>query len=99
MFSTTYEAYHKPAAGPYTVKSTNDRWAGYLFRADSALTGSTVTLSKTGTGTAQVYLDGVALASKDGGTTWTGGALSPGLHGVIVRAVSGSVTVNSVALR
>jgi hypothetical protein len=73
-------------------------WLAYLFRADSDLAGSSVTISTTGTGTSKVYVDGVALATTDGGTTWTGPALAKGLHGVIVRAVTGTLTVNSVAV-
>jgi hypothetical protein len=73
-------------------------WLAYMFRADTARGSSTITLSKTGTGTAQVYVDGVAVTASSGDTVWTGPALSAGLHGVIVRAVSGTFTLNSVTV-
>lgn len=90
--------------GWYTLTTTlgaargQTNWIAYLFRAADASASSTITLTKTGTGTAKVYFDGAPLTTTDGGTTWTGPALTPGLHGVIVRAVTGTFTANSVAI-
>lgn len=74
------------------------RYLGYLFRADADLRGSTVTVSKGGAGTIQVYVDGAPVASGDGGTTWRGGPLARGIHGIIVKAESGRSVVRSVAV-
>ncbi len=93
------DMYGSGSAGSVNMSSTGRRWAAYLFRADSAFTATTVALSWSGAGAPQVYVDGAPLTSTDGGTTWTVGALAPGLHGVIVRAASGAFTLNSVSLQ
>jgi hypothetical protein len=82
--------------GSRALNSASAPWTGYLFRAATSLAGSTVTLSKTGTGTATVYVDGAEIGGD--GTTFSAGSLSAGLHGVVVRASAGSFTLNTVAM-
>lgn len=73
-------------------------YAGYTIRADAPRAAARITLSRTGAGEVAVYLDGLPLTTSDGGTTWGGRPLAKGLHGVIVRAVSGSFTLRSITV-
>lgn len=78
-------------------------WASYTFRAPSAGTRS-VTLNFSSGTSAQVavYVDGALVGSQTTSGApliFSPGSLDAGLHGVIVRALSGSFTLSSVAVQ
>lgn len=81
-----------------------DAWqnlAGYLFLAPDGA-DRTVSAAVSGGGTVVAYLDGVKLgASQVAKGTVTFGSLSlgPGLHGVLLVAASGKVTVTSLTVK
>lgn len=83
--------------------SASSAWqnaAGFAFLA-SGSSARTVSASLSGGGTAQCYVDGVKLGGNQQATgivTCGTMTLGPGLHGVIIVAASGAVTVNSVTV-
>jgi hypothetical protein len=78
-------------------------WASYSFRS-SALATWTVNLSFASASTASVavYVDGnqvdVTKTTTGGALGFNAGSIGAGLHGVIVRAVAGSFSIDSVAV-
>jgi hypothetical protein len=92
-----------PGAGGrnYTASIGGFPWAAYVFRTD-AEASRTVTLSlSSASGTVGAYFDGVLLGTRpaaNGAVTFAVGPVPAGLHGVIVRAVSGSFTLDRVAV-
>ncbi|MGE5469641.1 MAG: malectin domain-containing carbohydrate-binding protein [Bacteroidota bacterium] len=82
---------------------SNVTWANYAFRATSSAARS-VTLSFSSATSAQVavYVDGALAGTQTtsgGALIFNAGTLEPGVHGIIVRAVSGSFTLSSVAVQ
>ena len=87
----------------FTADGSKILWASYSFRSSGAATW-TVNLSfanPSGNASAAVYVDGILVGTQ----TITGGALSfpagtvgAGLHGVVVRAVTGIFTLSSVTV-
>ncbi|MBU0620662.1 MAG: hypothetical protein KJ795_02335 [Gammaproteobacteria bacterium] len=76
-------------------------WASYTFRSSEA-SSWTVNLSVTGSATVAVYVDGTQAgaqqATTGGALSFDAGTISAGIHGVIVRAVSGTFSIGSVAV-
>jgi hypothetical protein len=83
-----------------TLALSAGQWAGYAFNDSTGATRKiTVTLSA-GSGTAEVFLDGASLGTKAaaaGILDYGNQTLTAGMHGVIVRSVTGSATVSSVS--
>jgi hypothetical protein len=80
-------------------------FASYSFRATSTASRNVVLTVSSASGTVAVYLDGILLgerAATNGNMTFAAGTVQAdgtGIHGVIVRARSGSFTVSQVALQ
>lgn len=90
----------------FTADGSQIIWASYTFRS-SQISPWMVNLSVTipngapSNPSLAVYVDGnlIGTQSTSGGSlSFNAGNINPGLHGVIVRAVSGSFTLNSVAV-
>jgi hypothetical protein len=86
----------------YTADGSNFIWASYTFRS-TASSAWTVNLAVTSanSATVAVYVDGTLVGTKPstGGTLgFNAGTVGAGLHGVIVRAVAGSFSIDSVAI-
>jgi hypothetical protein len=76
-------------------------WRSYVIRVDRAGTyGVTVHVSNIQSGTVAVLMDGVQIGSTapsaSGTTPKCTAALTPGLHGVMVRATSGAFAIDTV---
>jgi hypothetical protein len=83
-----------------TAANTWQNAAGYAFLASDS-SARTVSASLSGGGTAQCYVDGVRLGGNltaNGTVTCGTLTLGPGLHGVIIVAASGNVTVGTVSV-
>lgn len=83
--------------------SGNVIWASYAFRSPTTAQHS-VTLSFSSASYAQValYVDGVLIGTQGtsgAGLIFNAGTLGAGVHGVIVKAVSGSFSLSSVAVQ
>jgi hypothetical protein len=86
------------------VANGNLNWNSYPFNFSSSAS-RTVTLSfgsvSSGTSVA-AYLDGIQIGTAqspaNGSLSFTTGTVTPGLHSVIVRAIAGSFTLNSVSV-
>jgi hypothetical protein len=90
------------ASGNYTADGSNFIWGSYTFRSTSAAAW-TVNLSFDSASSASVavYVDGNLIGTKSttgGALAFTAGQIGTGLHGVIVKATSGSFSLNSVAV-
>jgi hypothetical protein len=88
----------------FTANGANNVWASYSFRS-TASANWTANLSVTSASSASVavYVDGnlVATQATTAGThplAFNAGTIGAGLHGVIVRAVAGSFSIESVAV-
>jgi hypothetical protein len=95
-------SYQRAGPGSRRFDRSGFPWASYSFRAmDSAPRTVKVKVSRAG-GTIAIYLNGVLLekgVAVNGEMAFKAGTVSAsgaGLHGVIVRAVSGSFTVDQV---
>ncbi len=76
-------------------------WAAYTFRADAEASRSVRLSISNASGTVGAYFDGVLLGTRpasNGTVSFAVGNVPAGLHGVIVRAVSGSFTLDRVAV-
>jgi hypothetical protein len=77
-------------------------WASYTFHSTTASqwTVKVSTISSTATpASLAVYVDGVLVGTQPvtGNTlSFNAGIINPGVHGVIVKAATGSFTVNTV---
>src|SRR5229473_3472891 len=81
----------------------NLNWATYSFLSnDSVARNVLVSVSRANGAQLAVYLDGVALGTRntdEGVLVFKAGIVEPGLHGLIVRAVAGTFLVDQVALQ
>lgn len=77
-------------------------WQSYTFRSAASATWTvTLTLSNPVNSTVAVYVDGVQVETTkpaSGTVIFNAGTVGAGIHGVIVRAVTGSFTLSSVAV-
>jgi hypothetical protein len=102
--ATGYTFHGAGYTGPYTIN--NDGRTCYTFREPASGTLRSVVLligaNPVPTGNVAVYVDGVQIATPRtataGSMTFPAINFSAGLHGVIVRAVSGSFSLVSVAV-
>ncbi|MEK7705726.1 MAG: hypothetical protein AAB426_12260 [Myxococcota bacterium] len=86
----------------FTADGSKILWASYTFRADAAAAW-TVTLSFTSASSASVavYVDGnlIGTQSTSGAAlSFDAGTVGVGLHGVVVRAASGTFVLSNVAV-
>lgn len=86
----------------FRADGTSFTWASYTFRSSGAASWK-VNLSFTSASGASVaiYVDGVLVGTQNtsgGALSFNGGTIGAGLHGVVVRAVAGSFSLNSVAV-
>ena len=87
----------------FATGSGNAQWASYLFRTGTS--GSrNVTLTFTSATSAQValYVDGVLVGTQNtSGSTmiFNAGNMAAGVHGLIVKVVSGTFTLGSIAVQ
>src|SRR5229473_1794080 len=81
----------------------NLNWATYTFLSnDSAARNILVSASRASGAQVAVYLDGVALGTRntdEGVLVFKAGIVEPGLHGLIVRAAAGSFSVDQVEVQ
>lgn len=99
--STAWEAPAPRATGSRRLTGPAG-WAGYAFRAESAASRQVKLTISGGRGEVAVYLDGVLRgqrAAARGTLAVDAGRLGPGLHGVVVRAVSGTFALDRIELR
>jgi hypothetical protein len=88
--------------GSYAA-GTSFMWGNYTFRSDKAAlwTIDLAFTSATGNPSVAVYVDGVLVIAQNttgGKLSYSAGTLGAGLHGVIVRAVTGSFLLKSVTV-
>jgi hypothetical protein len=86
----------------FRADGTSFTWASYSFRSSGASTW-TVNLSVAGANNASVavYVDGKLAGTQTttgGALSFNAGTVSAGLHGVSVRSVAGTFSLNSVAV-
>jgi hypothetical protein len=107
-FARSSRGWDSPGEGRRDFASGRDQfaWASYVFRSAAARTATVeLKVSGSGQGKAAVYFDGVLLGTRfvRGGTEavipFGEVQAGPGLHGVIVRAVAGSFTLDSLSLK
>jgi hypothetical protein len=95
---------HGSGGGSVTFNS-GFPFASYSFRATSSASRDVVLSVSGANGTVAVYVDGLPLgqqAARNGTMTFPAGTVSAtgtGIHGVIVRALSGSFTVSQVGFQ
>jgi hypothetical protein len=86
----------------FTADGSRIRWASYTFRSSyTAKWKINLTVSQTDDATVEVYIDGIPIGTRStsGGPVSIGaGVIDPGIHGVIVRAVSGRFSLDSLAV-
>ena len=82
--------------------SSSGPWQSYTFRSTSAAPWTvTLTIPTPVTATVAVYVDGVqvdATKTAAGTVSINAGTIEAGIHGVIVRAVTGSFTLSTIAV-
>jgi hypothetical protein len=79
-----------------------NHWGSYSFLATDTAARSVVLNLASASGSVTVLVDGSAAGTTtavNGDLTFSAGTLSPGVHGMLVLAASGSFTVNSVSVR
>ena len=86
----------------FRTDGTSFNWASYSFRSSESVPW-TVNLSFTSASNASVaiYVDGKLIGTQDttgGALSFNAGTVGAGLHSVIVRAVAGTFSLNSVAV-
>jgi hypothetical protein len=92
-----------PLTDSFTADGSRIVWASYSFRS-SATTPWKVNLSfnnASSNASVAVYVDGTLVGAQSttgGALSFNAGAVNPGLHGIIVRAVTGTFSLNSVAV-
>jgi hypothetical protein len=87
----------------FTANGSKIVWASYTFRSTAAKTWTIdLALANPAAGTTvAVYVDGVQIATKNaiaGTVSFPAGTVGAGVHGVIVRAVTGSFTLGSITV-
>lgn len=78
------------------------KWVSYLFHAGDTASRTVQVQLSNASGNVGVYLDGALLESKpatNGTVSFAAGSVGPGMHGVIVRAVGGTLTVDRVEVQ
>jgi hypothetical protein len=82
--------------------SSSGPWQSYTFRSTAAAPWTvTLTIPTPVTATVAVYVDGTqvdATKTATGTLSFNAGTIQAGIHGVIVRAVTGSFTLSTVAV-
>jgi hypothetical protein len=101
-YGGTWAACHPQGSANYAANGGQILWASYTFRSSGSVTLS-VKLSTSQATSAQVavYFDDVLLGTQNASAamlTFSGSAIDPGVHSVIVRAVSGNFTLDSVTV-
>lgn len=79
-----------------------NRWGSYTFLATDTAARNVVVNLASASGNVTVLVDGSACGTKtaaNGAITFSAGTLSPGVHGVLVLAASGSFTLSSVSVQ
>lgn len=99
----TWAACHPQDAANYAADGSQILWASYTFRSSGSVTPSVMlSISQANSAQVAVFLDGVLLGTQSASVTtptFSASAIDPGLHGVIVQAVSGNFILNSVTVR
>ena len=86
-----------------TLGSNNLNWGSYAFASTVAATWTiNLTFTAASGASVAVYVDGVPIGTPQSTTgtalSFSAGTIGPGLHSIIVRAVSGTFTLASVAV-
>ena len=90
-----------PRAGGARTFAGPAGWAGYVFRASDSSSRRAILSLSGARGTVSVYSQGVLVGTRtarNGSVAFDLGRIGPGLVGIIVRAASGSFTLERIAI-